>query len=426
MCYREQNILLKSCPPDEWWVKIADFGISKRIEDEIGLSSTLKGTLGYIAPELHGFIKRGSPYAPDIWAVGEIAFQMLTKQSTFKNLGVLFKYMSNLDLFPSDQLAMAHVSESGRACVMSLLHPNPLVRTTAEVALEHAWFNEALPSRHGSMKSIRNGPLLAPLTDAGTEELATWNTRATHESAGSLNHVVDPEVGTWNTNATHEPHDSTDIKHLEKLRNWTSTPLSGYADVGVDESIQNVGGTSTNSQTGAFAQGNYMTEHKGATYEPQSSTNNEHLEENRAWTNTPLSGHADVGVDEDVQSAGGLSTEKAVYQRRRPQDNGLQFLPTRSYEVRENVPIDHQGPTVGQINAWDFEASNDVPTVVPMPLGQSQASIDTSPRDDDEPETFIAQRLKEIMNFQQMREMQDSKPQESAAKSPNPMTLQSK
>ena len=58
-----------------WWVKIADFDISKRIENELGMSTTLKGTLGYIAPELHGFTEKGSPYAVDIWAVGEIAFQ---------------------------------------------------------------------------------------------------------------------------------------------------------------------------------------------------------------------------------------------------------------------------------------------------------------------------------------------------------------
>ena len=74
---------MKSCPPNEWWVKIADFGISKRIEDGLGMSTTLKGTLGYIAPEIYGFTEKGSPYAVDIWAVGEIAFKMLTKQQTF-------------------------------------------------------------------------------------------------------------------------------------------------------------------------------------------------------------------------------------------------------------------------------------------------------------------------------------------------------
>jgi len=43
------------------------------------MSTALKGTLGYMTPELYGFTEKGSPHAVDIWAVGEIAFQMLTK-----------------------------------------------------------------------------------------------------------------------------------------------------------------------------------------------------------------------------------------------------------------------------------------------------------------------------------------------------------
>jgi serine/threonine protein kinase len=80
---------LKSCPPNDWWIKIADFGISRHIEDGLGVSNTLKDTPGYIAPELYGFTEKGSPYEVDIWAVGEIVFQMLTKQQTFKNHGLL-------------------------------------------------------------------------------------------------------------------------------------------------------------------------------------------------------------------------------------------------------------------------------------------------------------------------------------------------
>src|ERR1700712_6036468 len=48
----KQNILVKSIPPEPWWVKITDFGISKRIEESLGAPSTMKGTLQFIAPEL--------------------------------------------------------------------------------------------------------------------------------------------------------------------------------------------------------------------------------------------------------------------------------------------------------------------------------------------------------------------------------------
>ncbi|KGO46196.1 hypothetical protein PEX1_048850 [Penicillium expansum] len=87
---KPNNILLRSCPPNDWWVKIADFGISKRIEDSLGKPTTLRGTEGYIAPELYELSQRGTPYAVDIWAAGEIMFQLLTKQPTFQHVGLLF------------------------------------------------------------------------------------------------------------------------------------------------------------------------------------------------------------------------------------------------------------------------------------------------------------------------------------------------
>ncbi|KAK1143695.1 hypothetical protein N8T08_006095 [Aspergillus melleus] len=210
---KPRNILLKSCPPDEWWVKIADFGISKRIEDEAGGSSTLKGTLGYIAPELHGFVKRGSPYAPDLWAVGEIAFQLVTKQATFKNLGMLFKYMSDLDMFPYDLLLAARVSESGQECIFSLMHPDPLHRATAELALQHTWFNEAPLSRQGSVRSGRNVSPPAPVAEPETEELATWNTIATQESENNPNLIHEAEMATWNTETDRRRNMSLDPGH---------------------------------------------------------------------------------------------------------------------------------------------------------------------------------------------------------------------
>ncbi|KAH8431091.1 uncharacterized protein LDX57_008752 [Aspergillus melleus] len=227
---KPRNILLKSCPPDEWWVKIADFGISKRIEDEVGGSSTLKGTLGYIAPELHGFIKRGSPYAPDLWAVGEIAFQMVTKQATFKNLGMLFKYMSDLDMFPYDLLLAARVSQSGQECIFSLMHPDPLHRATAELALQHTWFNEAPLSRQGSVRSGRNVSPPAPVADPESEELATWNTIATQESKNDSNQIHEAEMATWNTEISHGRDMSLDSRQVAGSPTGTiGVPLAGDA-----------------------------------------------------------------------------------------------------------------------------------------------------------------------------------------------------
>ncbi|KAK2756397.1 hypothetical protein FQN54_005289 [Arachnomyces sp. PD_36] len=184
---KPSNILLKSCPPDEWWLKIADFGISKRIEEDLGRSTTLKGTLGYIAPELHGFTKRGSPYAVDIWALGEIVFEMLTKQPTFKDLGLLSNYITKPEAFPSDVLLSAQVSQLGIEFILSHMQPNPEDRITAENALLHQWIAQTLPCRRVSVTS-------APYKEAHsssaiesiTEKFAAWDTITPQQAAETL------------------------------------------------------------------------------------------------------------------------------------------------------------------------------------------------------------------------------------------------
>ncbi|OKL64436.1 hypothetical protein UA08_00881 [Talaromyces atroroseus] len=181
-CHRDMkpsNILLKSCPPDDWWVKIADFGISKRTEEGLGLSTTVKGTLGYIAPEVYGFTERGSPHAVDIWAVGEIAFQMLTKKSSFKHIGILSKYVINPEIFPSQLLLDAPVTQLGVEFIVSLMNPNPDERVTAAEALQNEWMAQQSLSNDGQDTSAAepaNEATSVPTNGPVIEDMGTWNT----------------------------------------------------------------------------------------------------------------------------------------------------------------------------------------------------------------------------------------------------------
>ncbi|KAL5363914.1 kinase-like domain-containing protein [Aspergillus floccosus] len=171
------NILLKSCPPNGWWVKIGDFGISKRVEDGLGALTTTKGTVGYMAPEILGFTERGRPYAIDVWAVGEITFQLLTKKPTFKNPGLLSKYVNNPELFPVDVLQAAHISQSGVDFVLSTMHPMPDKRITAQAALEHAWMDQPLSGLTSHTRDVpSHGPATSKTTDSQDEEFASWDT----------------------------------------------------------------------------------------------------------------------------------------------------------------------------------------------------------------------------------------------------------
>ena len=83
---------MKSKGPD-WWVKIGDFGISKRAEEGLTALRTLNGTPGFLAPELlaqfglfdDSDFDMSEEYtvAVDIWSLGEIVFRALTGTQAF-------------------------------------------------------------------------------------------------------------------------------------------------------------------------------------------------------------------------------------------------------------------------------------------------------------------------------------------------------
>ena len=168
-----QNILVKSRPPGRWWVKIGDFGISKRVEDTLGHSKTLKGTLGYIAPELHGIYSTGQTSTPrnapaaDMWALGETAFRILTGHPTFPDIADLFRYVQTLESFPSFTLASLGVSILGQNFLSSAMAAAPDSRLTATQALDHAWIQQYKSELSGTSSEIASSTRLADTQDLG-------------------------------------------------------------------------------------------------------------------------------------------------------------------------------------------------------------------------------------------------------------------
>ncbi|KAJ5389222.1 Tetratricopeptide-like helical [Penicillium cataractarum] len=135
---KPHNILIKSHPPNgEWWMKLADFGITKRIEEGLGQYSTAKGTRRYIAPEVWGFVEQGSPYAADIRALGETVFEILAKKPSFRPRSLAL-HKSEQD-FPATELHNTGVSQLGVGFVKSLMQPYPNDRSTAKAALADPW-----------------------------------------------------------------------------------------------------------------------------------------------------------------------------------------------------------------------------------------------------------------------------------------------
>lgn len=139
---------MKSTGPD-WWVKIGDFGISKRAEEGVTALRTLKGTPGFFAPEmlvqlglLDGndlLISEEYTVAIDIWSLGEIAFRALTGKQPFPTIKSLGTYIKGTSSFPIDVLHAHGVSSECCDLLKSLMALMPKDRLTAREALGHVW-----------------------------------------------------------------------------------------------------------------------------------------------------------------------------------------------------------------------------------------------------------------------------------------------
>ncbi|KAK7408671.1 hypothetical protein QQX98_009139 [Neonectria punicea] len=139
-----QNILIKSHPPKQWWVKVCDLGLSKRIGTITGTSS-VAGTEAFMAPEMlnfNGDPKAANPYLSDMWSFGETISRALTGRPTFDSFAVLGKYCSGQTGFPTSALQHVKVSEDGIEFLGLVMLFDPRKRLNALNAKKHRWMGE--------------------------------------------------------------------------------------------------------------------------------------------------------------------------------------------------------------------------------------------------------------------------------------------
>jgi serine/threonine protein kinase len=107
------------------------------------------GTIAFMAPELHGFTHSEQENisqpryscAADIWALGEISFQLLTRSSTFANIGMLAKYTQNDLAFPFERLERVKATFMAQYFILFAMNPSPMSRPTSDQVLQHPWIS---------------------------------------------------------------------------------------------------------------------------------------------------------------------------------------------------------------------------------------------------------------------------------------------
>jgi hypothetical protein len=135
-----QNIFVKS-PPPHWWVKVGDFGITKRVSNEQTALRTEVGSRSFQAPEVAGIIGEYGDYSNsvDIWSLGCVIYKVLTGAVPFDGIMALESYCSSRTEFPEKALREKGVSDDGVEFLKRLLAVKPEGRPTAVVAAEDQW-----------------------------------------------------------------------------------------------------------------------------------------------------------------------------------------------------------------------------------------------------------------------------------------------
>lgn len=139
-------------------MKLADFGLSKRLTNTAGYN-TLTGTQAYMAPEIRYFLNSYEPEsyytdAVDIWSAGCIVYRLITGVVPFPQSISLMKYCEDKSLFPYDALFDSGIKSEGSRFLRQLLVAEPRARPSASQALNHSWILSGSSSILGRYSSF--------------------------------------------------------------------------------------------------------------------------------------------------------------------------------------------------------------------------------------------------------------------------------
>ena len=162
---KPENVLLTSKDRKTMIPKIADFGLSRRIDGKLKELKTFCGTPQYFAPEvIRTFCDRetdlGEGYgcAVDVWSLGAILYVVLGGVMPFEEDGLYEQILEGRYTFDDEEWTC--VTPEGIDLIQHLMMVNPKLRLTAQEALRHKWFyrqaesNDTPPRKRSRIKEM--------------------------------------------------------------------------------------------------------------------------------------------------------------------------------------------------------------------------------------------------------------------------------
>ena len=126
-------------------IKIADFGLSAKLDYDDERKYTVCGTPNYLSPELLTSASKGHSYEVDIWTIGVCAFAMLTGHPPFETTRtkLTYEHIKNCQYhFPTD----IRISTTAKDFIRIILQLNPERRPNAQDVSMHPFLQINKPS----------------------------------------------------------------------------------------------------------------------------------------------------------------------------------------------------------------------------------------------------------------------------------------